>query len=120
MPHIVVEIAGVAEADLFLDRLFDCLIGAYSLSDAIVPENVKLRARTYENVRVAGSPGHFVHITVSLMRGPTKKQQSQLADLLWRAAADFFPDIEQVTIEVREMEPETYRKRIPIESVTSP
>ena len=112
MPHITVDFGGIPDTNKIIEDFYGRLVKAYSKSDALVPENVKLRGNIFDCVRVAGKPSQFVHISVALMRGPSKDQQSSLSQLLWDAAADFFPEIEQITVEIREMEPLTYRKRI--------
>lgn len=112
MPHIVIDLGGIHAPASKTETFYDCLIEAYSKSDAIVPENVKIRTNHFDPVRVAGKPGQFIHIGVALMRGPSKTQQANLSELLWQAAAKFFPDVDQISVEIREMEPETYRKRL--------
>lgn len=117
MPHITVDLGGGIDAEASMEEFFDCLIEAYSKADALVPENVKLRANIFDKARVAGKPGQFIHINVALMRGPSKEQQAALSQLLWDAAANFFQDVDQISVEVREMEPATYRKRLPAEGM---
>lgn len=113
MPHMTVELGGIDDSTEKIEQLFDRLIEAYSKSDALVPANVKLRANIFDHVRVAGKHGQFVHIGLALMRGPSKEQQSSLSQLLWEAADSSFPEVENISVEIREMEPVTYRKRMP-------
>ena len=111
MPHITIEHSGLSADDLNIDELFDAIINSYSSCEAITPANVKMRAKGYDTARVAELKAPFIHTSIALMRGPSQNQLQALADAVHGMLCERYKDVAQVTLEIREMEPATYRKR---------
>jgi len=112
MPHILIEHGGDALADSeHVEPFLDAMVAIAAKANAITPANVKMRALRHDHVRVAGKVAPFIHVTVSLMSGPSEDDLNQLADLLFDGASTMCPNVEQVTVDIRAMNPVTYRKR---------
>ena len=111
MPHIVIEHSDRAEVASRIPELMDALETAYSADTVIVPAHVKMRALPYSATRVSGGDGPFVHIRLELMAGRSADDLSRTADTFHRVALETFPDVRQVTFDLRELAPATYRKR---------
>ena len=112
MPHITIEHYGLDASRHSVDTLFDGIIEAYSSSDIITPENVKMRTIHADAARAAGKDQPFVHITIAMTTGPSEAKRAELADKVFNAAATYLSDIRHVTLDIHEMNPVTYRKRI--------
>jgi len=94
-----------------IDDLFDRLTTAYSTCEAISPQNVKMRAIGVPVARVGGMDQPFVHITIAMMRGVREDLRVELADVMYAAAIACLSTVQNVTLDIREMDPATYRKR---------
>ena len=113
MPHIVIEHSSQPYFEAQTKELLEALLKVCERSDIIVPANVKMRIHPCKNSRVAGGLDAFLHVTVSLMEGPTIDEKSDLADLIFDALCITFPQTGHLTVDVRDMVPATYRKRSP-------
>jgi len=102
MPHITIEHYGLDASPHSVDTLFD----------GITPENVKMRTIRADAARAAGTDQPFVHITIAMTTGPSEAKRAELADKVFNAAATYLSDIRHVTLDIHEMNPVTYRKRI--------
>jgi len=111
MPHITIEHSADLANSWKIAALFDAIERAYSESAIIVPQNVKMRAISYDRFRVAGASESFAHITITLMDGPTETEKQALSDKIFNAACDVLAPIRHVTLDIRGMAPATYRKR---------
>ncbi len=111
MPHLTIEYSRPALDEARLGELIDALIGVADRSDVIELTNVKLRAIPLDHFRVGANVEPFVHIGVALMAGRPKADLSGLSNQIFDAAADLLPDVDQVTVDIRQTDPDTYRKR---------
>jgi len=111
MPHLLIEYRQTETLEQRMPALMDALTGAYTTSPLIVPENVKMRARGYQHVRVAGVEQDFVHITLSMMTEGSADDRAALSDSLFAALASVLPDIRHITVQLNRTDPATYRKR---------
>ncbi|HZU62500.1 MAG TPA: hypothetical protein VFF98_02365 [Novosphingobium sp.] len=111
MPHIVIEYAHTPSAQQAIDGLLDAVIARVRESPIIDIDSLKLRATPIHHYRVGGGHAPFIHTTVALMRGKDARSINELSTDLFRTIASHFPDIQQITVDVREMDPAPYRKR---------
>lgn len=58
--------------------------------------------------------GSFIHITASVLEGRTVEQRKKLAADLIDTLKSHFPDVDQITVDVREMLREMYGKYIKV------
>jgi len=111
MPHITIEHSADLANKWKIAALFDAIERAYSDSAIIVPQNIKMRAISCDHFRVAGGAAPFAHITITMMEGPTETEKQALSDKIFNAACDALAPIRHVTLDIRDMDPVTYRKR---------
>ena len=52
----------------------------------------------------------FIHLSVSILTGRTLEQRQGLSDTLVRLIGETVPGVDQVTVNIHEMERDTYRK----------
>ena len=112
MPHIIVEHSQNLEPQINIPNLLQNLHQA--LTDCGIDQaRIKTRAVRLEHCIVGahGPDGMMAHVTLLLLAGrdiPTKKQYGQaLHDVLCAHIRENHPDC-ALTLEVRDMEPETY------------
>jgi 5-carboxymethyl-2-hydroxymuconate isomerase len=111
MPHIVIEYTHIPSVQDAIEGLLDAVIARVKESPIIDIASLKLRATPIHHYRVAGGHDPFIHTTVALMRGKDERSINDLSTDLFRTIASHFPDIHQITVDVREMDPAPYRKR---------
>ena len=111
MPHITIEHSTELVNKWEIAALFDAIERAYSDSPIISPQNVKMRAISYDHYRVAGGFTPFAHISIAMMAGPSETAKHALADKIFNAACEVLAPVQHVTLDIRDMVPVTYRKR---------
>ena len=107
----MIEHSATPEIEDKLAQLFSSLITAHSKSPIVPPANVKMRASAYSRYLVAGEVRSFLHIAVAMMEGPSEQEKAELSDLLFNAATGVYPSIGDITLDIRDTNPQTYRKR---------
>lgn len=112
MPHFVIEYARSMEKDEFPRRVMDIAFQTGARSGVMKPEDIKVRAIAYDHMRFEGAIETFVHVTVSLLAGRTDAQKEHVANLLRQDLATAFPNINSISIDVRDMNPVAYKKRL--------
>ena len=119
MPHAVIEYSGNLTYD-FIEHdidLVDIVHGLMMNSELFDLNAIKTRSICMDNWMVGekGQDGTFVHVTVSLLTGRTVEQRQKLSDDMIAALGEYLPKdiIDQITVEIREMDKETYRKYSP-------
>lgn len=117
MPHLVLEYSNNLPEPLDHRALFAELHAALERFDAARPAEIKSRAIAHEHFRVgAGAPESvFVHLTVAILSGRELALRQQLSAellaILRRAFARVWEERRcDVTVEIREMQRETYGK----------
>ncbi len=117
MPHIVLE----TTADLFenanIPDILEALVTRLSSFDTIASKDIKAYHTLRSNWCMgAGAPPGFAHVTVGIKSGRPVELRRLIADgmhqtLLDQLSLSVEHDDISVTLEVREFDSETYRKR---------
>lgn len=112
MPHVVIEYSeshlGEPEIRALMQAAFEVCAG----SGVMQADDVKVRALPLKYVLLQGGATSFVHITLSLLAGRTPQQKEALAIALRERLGGDFPDIDALSIDVRDMDPVAYKKRL--------
>lgn len=110
MPHIVVEYNAPLASRVDVPGLLKALHGTLAAA-GIDETRIKTRAHPLHDVIVGGGKPGMVHVVLSLLKGrdvETRKTYGKaLYDAIHRAVDPVAPGC-ALTLEVREMEPETY------------
>jgi 5-carboxymethyl-2-hydroxymuconate isomerase len=117
MPHLVLEhsdnLAEPLETAKLLQKLHEALLplGPFEMSQ------IKSRVITYQEYRVGvgAKESVFVHLTVSVLSGKTIEKRKQIADRMSEVLSEAFAATYaerpcDITVDIREMERETYVK----------
>lgn len=114
MPHLIIEYsANVRQltSPAELNRIGHKVMiesGLFSVPD------IKSRAYATDDYLVGekGSDGSFVHVTVYLLEGRSTQQKQDLSEALRAALKVPLEKIDQLSIDIRELAKDTYRKYV--------
>ncbi len=112
MPHFVIEHSADLDRDDAIDRAIELCHEAGAQSGVMNPNDIKARALSYRRFRFAGGIESFIHVTVSLLEGRTDAQKEALAVLVRDRLSARFDDVDSISIDVRDMNPVAYKKRL--------
>lgn len=74
--------------------------------------DIKLRIITFDDFVHLDGRSSFLHLTVRLLAGRTTDQKHNLSDALRTALDARFPQVGSISIEICDMDPDTYLKRL--------
>ncbi|MGP9811014.1 5-carboxymethyl-2-hydroxymuconate Delta-isomerase [Rhodopseudomonas sp. NSM] len=112
MPHLVIDYSG---EDLGRDRIapmMDGLAVAAAATGVMHAADIKIRARGFDDYLVAGRRDSFVHLAVYLLAGRTPEQKEALSIALRQTLVEHCPDIVSLSVDIRDMDPVAYKKRL--------
>jgi 5-carboxymethyl-2-hydroxymuconate isomerase len=112
MPHLVIEYSSGALDKAGVTRLMERVFQAAGQSGVMKPEDIKVRARAYDDFLVAGAKDSFVHLTAYLLAGRTSEQKVRLSEQLRATLVDLCPDVISLSVDVSDMDPLAYKKRL--------
>jgi 5-carboxymethyl-2-hydroxymuconate isomerase len=112
MPHFVIEYARQLEDRVAIDEVMRTIFEAGARSGVMNPADIKVRAIPYDHFRPEGGIDAFLHLTVSLLEGRSDRQKEDLATAVRAALAALLPDVGSISIDVRDMNPVAYKKRL--------
>lgn len=112
MPHLVIEYSDGALDRKRVQRLMESLPVAAAQTGVMSAEDIKVRARSHDDFLVAGKRDSFVHLTVYLLAGRTPDQKVALSISLRQAMIDLCPDVVSLSVDIRDMDPLAYKKRL--------
>ena len=112
MPHVVIDysenMASAVQEFKIPEILHEIMISCGLFS----PEAIKTRAYAANHffVGTKGQGGKFLHVSVAILLGRTTEQKQLLSHSLSDALTEKLPGIDSITVEIREMDRETYQK----------
>jgi len=116
MPHIKVDISANAARPGRLKPFLAELAARLAEFESIESRAVKAYLNVREHFAVNPDGRHaFAHVEVALMKGRSSELRSQIADAMQAVVATEFAEKVghneiSITVEVREMDPDTYRR----------
>lgn len=75
------------------------------------PEDIKVRLWSTHDYLIGGVVQPFGHLTASLLAGRTGQVKLALSQSLLAQLCKIFPDVERLSVDVREMDDAAYKKR---------
>jgi 5-carboxymethyl-2-hydroxymuconate isomerase len=113
VPHILIEhsdtlLRSSSEAQNFMLAIHDCAssVGVMQSTD------IKIRMMRYDNFILAGKVDSFCHLIVFLLQGRTTEQKLRLSIALRRTLETWLPSTKSVSVDIRDMDPDSYKKRL--------
>ena len=112
MPHFIIEYARDLEHEFAIAEMMEVAFSAGARSGVMQPADIKVRAMPFDHVRLEGGLTTFVHVTVCLLAGRTSAQKAHLAELIRHDLAQDFSTVESISVDIRDMDPVAYKKRL--------
>lgn len=112
MPHVIIEYsANVCPRTEFVE-ITQIAHKIMIQSGLFAAADIKTRSYVTKDFLVGekGNQGSFVHVTVYLLEGRTTMQKQNLSEALRDALQLALKNVDQLSIDIREMAKDTYRK----------
>lgn len=111
MPHIVCHYACGQKMPPIRDVL--SMLHRVAASTGVVrAEDLKSRAQAFDDYLIAGERKSFFHVAFYLLAGRTPAQKEQLSVALRQGMAEMMPEVHSISIDIRDMDPDAYKKRL--------
>lgn len=111
MPHFVIDCSPSILAKQFPDDVLRAVHAVADESGLFDVANIKVRIREYEHYLVAGERSEFIHVFANILEGRTTEQKAALSRAIVVRLVEMFPDIANISINMREFEKATYTNR---------
>ena len=111
MPHFVIH-----SNKKFIDQndaesILQCVFKVAKASGLFPNSIIKVRIVPFDLSIVDGEAQNLIHIVAWIMGGRTTEQKKALADSVIRALTAMFPDLPTISIDVRNIDPDTYSNK---------
>lgn len=109
MPHFNVEcsdrILSVTSPQEIMQNVHQSALS----TKLFIPSEIKVRINSFENYLVGGisEPG-FIHVFANIMEGRNIEQKQNLSKQIVNGLSELFPDLEVISINIRDFEKSTY------------
>jgi len=112
MPHILMEYSEPVAGKTNIKDLLSEIHTAVRKSGLFEPEAIKSRAVSYPLWQVGDlrDEGHFIHVTLMILNKRSIQQRRELGQPVLELLKRSVTGVHSLTVEVREMEKETYLK----------
>ncbi|MDA0781948.1 MAG: 5-carboxymethyl-2-hydroxymuconate Delta-isomerase [Rickettsiales bacterium] len=110
MPHIIIEYSDNLKKDIKDSSVTEKLHKAVTESGLFSPDAVKARAIGYSDYVLPEGAKSFIHITVSILEGKSTGQKASLSNSVFDTARKAIASCDKLSVDIREMETESYRK----------
>ena len=112
MPHLILEYSEGLEETVPIGKLIDTVIRAAAESGAMEVKDLKARATPYRHFRLADGGTTFVHATVRLLAGRAPEIKLRISSLIREQLAAVAPTVHSISVEICDMDSNSYRKRV--------
>lgn len=112
MPHCVIE--HFPDLSTVKDRAetMQLALSVCAASNVMAAADVKVRCIASDAIHFGDGRASFIHITLSMLAGRTDEQKIHVAERLREAFRERHPDIESISVDIRDMNPSCYRKSL--------
>jgi len=115
MPHCVIHCPSVLIEEVDVSGLMTAVYHATESSGLFKRGDIKVRIMPTEYYLVGHTSAVFAHLECLLLSGRTLVQRQNLAQLLTKAMCESLPDVEMLSVEVREVVKASYCNREALE-----
>lgn len=112
MPHFVVEYSKEIDQSADITAVMKTVQDVAAECDFMNLADVKIRAKAYEHYLMPSTGQSFLHVTVYLLAGRSDALKAQLAIELRSRLTAQLTAVTSVSIDVRDMNPIAYKKRV--------
>lgn len=112
MPHFIIEHANALNSDADINDALQITLDCGGSMDFINQDDIKVRLAPYTHILAGDGRTSFMHVTVYLLAGRTDALKEILSIALRRDLDKRFPKVQSISIDVRDMNPVCYKKRL--------
>ncbi len=112
MPHCIVEYSNSPVIAENINELLTSVFKGAIDSQLFDAPSVKTRAIAFDSYQVGDTDKLFVHVTAKILSGRTLEQRQRLSKSIINSLSSFNFDNTSYTVEVIEMERESYEKHV--------
>ncbi len=111
MPHCIIDCPATLAQRVGEQRLLATVHDALDGFGVFKPGDIKVRLNGFTHYRCGSTQEDFVHVALYLFAGRTAEQQRSLASATLAALIELLPQVEALSMDVREMPRETFINR---------
>ena len=111
MPHCIIDCPAELARRGGEPTLLAAVHDAIDASGLFKPGDIKARLNGFEHYRCGATQDEFVHVALYLFAGRTAEQQRSLASATLGALIELLPQVDALSMDVREMPRETFVNR---------
>jgi len=112
VPHCVIEHYEAFPSSGERERAMQLALSVCSASSIMAPADIKVRCIEADAILFGDGRKSFVHLTLSMLAGRTEEQKITIAEMLRDAFRRDFPDVQSISVDIRDMDPACYRKSL--------
>lgn len=112
MPHFIIEEGNALTNARIRKNAIKVAIDCGEKSGIMNVNDIKIRIHSYSDFYAVDGCKSFMHITVKLLKGRSTEQKEGLSILLRDSFAAQFSQIESISVDIRDMDSDTYKKRL--------
>ena len=110
MPHCVIEYS--QDLKIQPESLINVVFQGALNSQLFEESHIKTRTIAFDNYQVGAHKENFIHVTTKILSGRTLEQRSMLSESIIAALAKLNIHSANITVEVVELERESYAKKV--------
>lgn len=111
MPHCIIDCPAALAQRIGEQTLLAAVHDALDAFGVFKPGDIKARLNTFEHYRCGATQDEFVHVALYLFAGRSAEQRRSLASATLAALVALLPEVEALSMDVREMPRETFVNR---------
>ena len=111
MPHCIIDCPNTLAARVGEQTLLAAVHDALDAFGVFKPGDIKVRLNGFTHYRCGATQDDFVHVALYLFSGRSAEQQRSPASATLAALVALLPDVEALSMDVREMPRETFVNR---------
>mgnify|MGYP000170236963 CR=1 FL=1 len=112
MPHCIIEYSQEIEAEIEPSTLISSVYYGAQESGLFSDNDIKVRALAFNHFATGNLRQDFVHVTVKILSGRNLEQRKKLTQFIVAKLNDLFSKSISLTVEITEIEKESYAKSI--------
>lgn len=110
MPHIIIEYTDGLATNAQIESMLDALHTSIVTTQLFAATHIRIRAQLLRHHRCGGIKRHFIHAQLRIHAGRNSEQKRILSSAVLATLCDQQWPAEVITVEVVEMERESYAK----------
>lgn len=111
MPHCLIDCPVTLAQRVGEQTLLAAVHDSLDAFGVFKPGDIKVRLSGFVHYRCGATQDDFVHVALYLFAGRSAEQQRSLASAVLAALVGLLPDVEALSMDVREMPRETFVNR---------